>query len=1277
MDDNFELFDASNAQAFLRTFPDAVRSKGLACFNSNRVLNLVAEEPGRAYAASVLGPPMVRVRLHCEPESGWEGTCTCPARGDCEHVYAVVCAVLAEQRTAVVRGLSAGGRPPQLLPGGPQPKLAEPANPNDLKGLLTVALCRRLKPGESRFVDKVQAAYLRSRLSHQISAWDFAEMDLPFRQSGHDWSPLEIWPSHPANLHEFWLYVAQAAQERGAVIPDFMQPVTDLRPILERLARWRRSREIQKWKHLLDQVHPPPASGVASPGEFDLRLVLEPGTARLDVRRPGAPGFEPLRRAILNRLHDAHYRGVLQLAPGADLLWHLLADDIYAESGLGLGYGDENASLWRRLLSLPQLESRIVTEDAQPLERRADPLRWELTPAADENDDYRLRLVDAQGAPAPPLVCALPGRPALYLAARALFKGPDLVAELLDLGTDREARIPAPALETGAGVALLRTLGLDLPARVRERVQSVPLSVTIVCSLRQLYPGSPSEECHFQIEAAAPDGHKEAFDGKQWNQSSPVRAAKRSQQAAIVVYDRTLLGRFPALLDPLNPKINAYTGYISVRVTRRFGEDFAAWLRTVPPDIPVRLEGELASFAADAVAGRVKLDVSEVEIDWFDLRVVLDVSDTSLTAEEIKLLLNAKGRFVRLAGKGWRCLRFDLSQEEDERLARLGLNPRELSAEPQRLHALQLADEAARKFLPPQQVEQIQRRAADLKARVTPPLPERVTAELRPYQIEGFHFLAYLAANRFGGILADDMGLGKTLQTLAWLVWLRDQPASAVGVPPKESGAGGVSPKGARGLDVSPKLQLPDPNPLAASPPSPGSGPADQRPPSPPLPRGEGRAEGEATLASPSAAEPTAGAQPPVRSAPPPSLVVCPKSVMDNWHAEAARFTPGLRVKVWPAAELGGLKSRLDEADLHVINYSQLRSLGEPLAPVSWLAVILDEGQYIKNPNSQTAQVARALRARHRLVLSGTPIENRLLDLWSLMAFTMPGLLGNRAQFARLYDPKGEKPDPLARRRLASRVRPFLLRRTKGQVAKDLPDRVEEDLFCEIEGEQKTLYRAELKRAQQSLLVIQTQQELAAQQFNFLVSLLRLRQVCCHPRLHSPNSSAASAKTDALLEQLEPLMEEGHKALVFSQFATMLDLLLPSIRARNWPVFHLAGDTENRGELVHRFQTTDGPAVFLISLKAGGFGLNLTAASYVFLFDPWWNPAVENQAIDRTHRIGQLNKVIAYRLLIKDSIEEKIRLLQKQKKALAEDVLGEERFAQSLTLEDLRFLFAE
>jgi SNF2 family DNA or RNA helicase len=406
-----------------------------------------------------------------------------------------------------------------------------------------------------------------------------------------------------------------------------------------------------------------------------------------------------------------------------------------------------------------------------------------------------------------------------------------------------------------------------------------------------------------------------------------------------------------------------------------------------------------------------------------------------------------------------------------------------------------------------------------------------------------------------------------------------------------------------------------------------------------------------------------------------PSLVVCPKSVMDNWRSEAERFYSTLRVRLWHGEPDTELAAARESSDLVVVNYSQLRALSPAIAGVEWLAAILDEAQYIKNPDSQTAQAARALRAVHRLALTGTPIENRLLDLWSIVGFAMPGALGNRTHFLRHFDAKD---DPLARRRLAARVRPFLLRRTKTQVAKDLPDRVEEDLLCEMEGVQKTLYTAELKRARALILGLESNKQLNQERFNILTSLLRLRQICCHPALVDQKLlKAESAKVEALVDLLEPLMEEGHKVLVFSQFVTMLDILRNTMKQRKWPFFYLAGETENRGDLVKEFQSAEDGAVFLISLKAGGFGLNLTAASYVVLFDPWWNPAVESQAIDRTHRIGQTSKVMAYRLLMRDSIEQKIRQLQKQKAALAEDVLGEERFAQSLTLDDLRYLFAE
>jgi SNF2 family DNA or RNA helicase len=711
--------------------------------------------------------------------------------------------------------------------------------------------------------------------------------------------------------------------------------------------------------------------------------------------------------------------------------------------------------------------------------------------------------------------------------------------------------------------------------------------------LKPTYAGSQSEDIAIRVVARAPGMITEQFTVRGWQPQPGTGVEKRLKQGkgVIVVQDRAAQRHFPRLLDTLGVKSAAFADEWTLRLTKKTPEVFVPWLKSLPPGIEVLLDKQLATLRDEPVSGSVALDVQESTTDWFDLKVVLNVGDTTLTPEELKLLLNARGGYVRLGKKGWRRLQFNLTPEEDEHLARLGLDAKDFSAEPQRFHALQLADESAKKFLGSDRVEKIQRRVSELKTRVAPALPVAIRAEMRPYQSDGYHFLAYLTANRFGGVLADDMGLGKTLQTLAWLAWLRE--------PAQDSKTTKVHP----------------------------------------------------------------------------SLVVCPKSVTDNWRSEAERFYPGLRVRIWRGEPQEELAAAREQADLIVINYAQLRFLSPAIADVQWQTAILDEAQYIKNPDSQTAQAARSLKADHRLALTGTPIENRLLDLWSIFGFAMPGALGNRASFLRRFNAQD---DPLARRRLAARVRPFLLRRTKGQVAKDLPDRVEEDLLCEMEGQQQTLYRAELKRARQLILGLKSNKQLNDERFNILTSLLRLRQICCHPALVDGKlREAESAKLVALEDLLEPLMEEGHKVLVFSQFVTMLDLIRDTAKQREWPHYYLAGDTENRGDLVKEFQSAKGGAVFLISLKAGGFGLNLTAASYVVLFDPWWNPAVENQAIDRTHRIGQTSKVMAYRLLMKDSIEQKIRALQKQKAALMDDVLGEERFSQSLTIDDLRFLFSE
>jgi hypothetical protein len=845
------------------------------------------------------------------------------------------------------------------------------------------------------------------------------------------------------------------------------------------------------------------------------------------------------------------------------------------------------------VLRLPGYEGRIVNGNGDPIQRSPVRLEWELSLCESSGRDYRLALQCSQNkkVPLPVPLVIVDGSPSLYITESFIYEGPVLGG--LDL-TRGSLTLPAKALETQYGIALLERLSIPLPPRIAAMVRTIPLTAVFRCALET----HGSEQLIVTLEARDERGCVNAvFDHKGWKNltaESGCRAPgkKCANDIRLVRFDKRALRPAAKLLEALRVTWQGFgSEYWCKPVGKQFAEQFAAWVASIPADegIALELDDTLDSLRGNPVTATVTLDLKEAEIDWFDLQIGLDVSDTTLTPAEVRLLLDAKGGYVRLGEKGWRRLQFQLSEEDERQLADIGLSARDLSSKPQRLHALQLAGKkAATRLLPEAYSQMIDRRAEEIRTRVMPPVPSSLQAILRPYQVQGFHFLAYLTENRFGGILADDMGLGKTVQTLAWLLWLRERPDFD-------------------GL---------------------------------------------------------------------PSLVVCPKSVTENWVAEAHRFAPGLEVAMVPRGDCTPKKlaSLRKKAALLVINYSQLRLI-DSLPELEWHAVVLDEAQYIKNPQSQTTQSASLLRAKYRVALSGTPIENRLLDLWSITHFTMPGLLGTRTAFSREYD---QRSDALARQRLAARVRPFVMRRTKKEVASDLPERTEEDRLCVMEGEQARLYGAELKRARAALLKIETAAQLDKERFHILTSLLRLRQICCHPALVQQKSATAeSAKLAALLDLLEPLMEEGQKVLVFSQFVEMLQLVRREVERRGWPHYMLTGETENRGKLVNEFQQADGGAVFLISLRAGGFGLNLTAASYVVLYDPWWNPAVENQAIDRTHRIGQTNKVMAYRLIAKESIEEKIRLLQQQKNALASDILGEDKFTQALTLDDFRFLLED
>ncbi|MFL6232201.1 MAG: DEAD/DEAH box helicase, partial [Thermoanaerobaculia bacterium] len=408
-----------------------------------------------------------------------------------------------------------------------------------------------------------------------------------------------------------------------------------------------------------------------------------------------------------------------------------------------------------------------------------------------------------------------------------------------------------------------------------------------------------------------------------------------------------------------------------------------------------------------------------------------------------------------------------------------------------------------------------------------------------------------------------------------------------------------------------------------------------------------------------------------------PSLAVVPRSLVFNWLAEAARFAPLLRVLDHTGAGRARDGDPFAGCDLVLTTYGTLRQDVAALRKVEFDYVILDEAQAIKNADSQTAKAARLLRGRYRLALSGTPVENHLGELWSLLEFLNPGILGASSTLSA-HSEELRDPAPETRELLARALRPFLLRRTKEQVAPELPAKVEQTLYCELPPKQRRLYDELRDHYRSSLGARIDQQGLGRTKILVLEALLRLRQAACHPGLVDRDRAAEPcAKLDLLLPQLREVLAEGHKALVFSQFTSFLALVREQLDAEGISYLYLDGRTRDRQAKVETFQSDSDCRLFLISLKAGGLGLNLTAADYVYLLDPWWNPAVEAQAIDRAHRIGQERPVFASRLVARDTVEEKILELQKSKRQLADAVIqADESLLAGLSREDLELLLS-
>ena len=411
-----------------------------------------------------------------------------------------------------------------------------------------------------------------------------------------------------------------------------------------------------------------------------------------------------------------------------------------------------------------------------------------------------------------------------------------------------------------------------------------------------------------------------------------------------------------------------------------------------------------------------------------------------------------------------------------------------------------------------------------------------------------------------------------------------------------------------------------------------------------------------------------------------PSLVIAPTSVVPNWAAEVEKFAPHLKALVLQGKDRAALFSKIVKADLVLTSYPLLTQDFEILKAQDWHTLVLDEAQYIKNPKALTAKNACKLNAANRICLSGTPMENHLGELWSLMRFLMPGFLGDEKTFnTNLRKPIERDRSMEAQLALNRRVAPLILRRTKNEVAKDLPEKTEIIHGIDLSGKQTDLYESVRAAMDKRVRDAISEKGLAKSHIIVLDALLRLRQICCHPQLlkiPAARKVQESAKLEFLTEELLPtLIEEGRRILLFSTFTSMLAIIEEHLKKQAIPYLIITGQTKERASLVKKFQQGEVP-VFLIYLKAGGTGLNLTAADTVIHYDPWWNPAAENQATDRAHRIGQKKPVFVHKLVCRGSIEERMLELQKHKSGLVEALLSEETSKLKIDPETLGHLLA-
>ncbi len=680
--------------------------------------------------------------------------------------------------------------------------------------------------------------------------------------------------------------------------------------------------------------------------------------------------------------------------------------------------------------------------------------------------------------------------------------------------------------------------------------------------------------------------------------------------------------------------------------------DFLEWLNEHHADLKkLGIEIKQDKNAYFIGAREMKLEINEQK-DWFDIQAVVHFGEFKIPFIALRnYLLKGIREFVLPNGMiaiipiEWFG---DLSG-----LLEFSSNEEEIKIEKQHIGLLdEIVNNGGKYLRLSDKIERLKNYGQVKEA----PIPLNFNGTLRPYQQAGFDWFYFLKENQFGGCLADDMGLGKTIQTLALIQKERElfqayELQSKVEKAPLKVFESNTNPlvKSTIITDAAGQIDLFK------------SGFIQEILPS---------VSTEKTVKNTGLIENSLN-QNSIRT----SLIIVPNSLVFNWQNEAKKFTPNLKVLIYTGTQRIKNTKYFNNYDLIITTYGTARVDIDILKQHQFNYIILDESQSIKNAGSQSSKAVRLLRSNYKLVLTGTPIENGVQELWSQLSFVNPGLLGNLNSFnERFVTPIEKGKDEFKMQQLKAIIKPFVLRRTKDQVAKDLPEKTEQIIYCQMTDEQAEAYETTKSYYRNEILKSVSEIGVSRSHFTLLKGLTRLRQIANHPILANKDYEFGSGKFDEVIARANTAKAEGHKVLMFSQFVKQLDIYRNNFDLNKHPYSYLDGSMTNieRQNAVTNFQTKEDLPFFLISLKAGGLGLNLTNADYVFLIDPWWNPAIERQAVDRTHRIGQTKSVFIYKFITKDTVEEKIIALQNKKKLLADNIITtEESFIKTINVDEI------